>query len=79
MILGHPVDVERVKTDLMKSFECICKGALTEYVGSKIDIERKTSGLAVVKFTQPVLVQKLQYEYIEELGGRALMTPAVAG
>ena len=67
LILGHPVDVERVKEDLMKSFECTCEGALTEYVGSKIDIEQKTSGLVVVKFTQSVLVQKLQYECIEQL------------
>ena len=73
------MDMERVKEDLMKSFECTCEGALPEYVDSKIDIEQKTSGLAVVKFTQPVLVQKLQDEYIDELGGRASMTPAVAG
>ena len=73
------MDVERVKEDLMKSFEYTCESALTEYVGSKIDIERKTSELAVAKFTQPVLVQKLEDEYIEELSGRASMTPAVAG
>ena len=52
----------------MKSFECTCEGALTEYVGSTIDIKRKTSGLVVVKFMQPVLVHKLQDEYIEHLG-----------
>ena len=73
------MDVEHVKEDLMKAFKYTCEGALTEYVGSKIDIKQNTSGLAVVKFTQPVLVQKLQDEYIEELSGRALMTPAVAG
>ena len=39
LILGHPVDVERVKTDLMKSFECTCEGVMTEYVDRKIDIE----------------------------------------
>ena len=32
LILGHPVDVERVNEDLMKSFECTCEGALAEYV-----------------------------------------------
>ena len=49
----------------MKSaFECTCEGALTEYEGSKIDIKRKSNGLADVKFTQPVLVQKLKDEYL---------------
>ena len=32
-----------------------------------------------MKFTQPVLVQKLEDEYIEEFSGRASVTPSVAG
>ena len=38
MLLGTPNDVEKMKADLMKSFECKPEGPLTEYVGSKIDI-----------------------------------------
>ena len=64
----------------MKSaFECTCEGALTEYVGSKIDITRKSNGLADVKFTQSVLVQKLEDEYLENNDGKATKTLAVAG
>ena len=79
MILGHPSDVESVEKDFNKLFECTCEGLLTEYVGSKIDIKRKPDGLATVKFTQPVLVQKLKDEYIVDINGRSSMVPAVAG
>ena len=79
MILGHPSDVESVEKDFNKLFECTCEGHLTEYVGSKIDIKRKPDGLATVKFTQPVLVQKLKDEYIVDINGRSSMVPAVAG
>ena len=46
----------QMKTDLSNAFECKDKGALKDYVGSKIDIKRLESGLATVKFTQPVRV-----------------------
>ena len=49
--LGHPEDVKQTKDDLKSPFECTCEGALTEYVGSKINITRKSNGLADVKFT----------------------------
>ena len=48
---------------MMKAFKCKSEGELKEYVGSKIDIKRLPSGLATVKFTNPVLIQKLQDEY----------------
>ena len=32
-------------------------------VGSKLDLYRENSGLGKVKFTQPVLVRKLEEEY----------------
>ena len=44
--------------------KCKSKGKLKEYVGSKIDIERQSNDLAMVKFMQPVLVQKLGDEYM---------------
>ena len=45
-------------------------------MGSKIDTKRKSNGLSDVKFTQPVLVQKL---YLESMEGKAPKIPAVAG
>jgi hypothetical protein len=58
IIFGTPADVKKIEDDIKSIFECKLEGFLTEYVGSKIDVERDESGLATVKFTQPVLVQK---------------------
>ena len=79
MALGHPEDVKQMKDDLKIAYECTCEGALTEYVRNKINITRKSNGLADVKFPQAVLVQKLEDEYLENNDGKAPKTPAVAG
>ena len=47
LALGHPADVKQIKDDLKSAFDCTCDGALTEYVRSKIDITRKSNGLAM--------------------------------
>jgi len=47
----------------MSAFECKSECEMKEYLGSNIDIERQGNGLSMVKFTQPVLVQKLEDEY----------------
>ena len=46
-----------------KCINCKSEGELEEYVGSKIDIKQKSNGLATIKFTQPVLIQKLEGEF----------------
>ena len=51
---------------------------MTEYVGSKIDIVRKSNGIEDINFTQAILVQKLADKYLTE-GGRSPKTPAVYG
>ena len=79
MLLGTPDDVERMKSDSMSIFKCKPEGPLTEYVGSKIDITRKENGIARVKFTQPVLLQKLKDEFLIPIEGKNPLTPAVAG
>ena len=79
MLFGTPDDVERMKSDLMSAFECKPEGPLTEYVGSKIDITRKENGIARVKFTQPVQLQKLKDEFLIPIEGKNPLTPAVAG
>ena len=56
LALGRPEDVKQIKEDLKSLFECTCEGSLTEYVGSKIDIKKKSNGLADMKFTQHVPV-----------------------
>ena len=77
MTVEEPGDVDKLDFDLHSAFECKSKGMLKEYVGSRINIVRKRKGLATVKFTQPVLVQKLEDEY--NLPSRKANTPAVAG
>ena len=78
MILGPHNMVEQAHQDLERAFMCKHKGELMEYVGSKLSLSREDLGLGMVKFTQPVLVQKLEEEYTPP-NGIASKTPAVAG
>lgn len=78
IIFGTPKDVQEVESKIMSVFECKSEGEVTEYVGSKITITRDDEGLGTVKFTQPVLIQKLKDEY-DVPEGRAPNTPAREG
>jgi hypothetical protein len=78
MVLGPPKLVEQVQRDLEKAFTCKHEGELTEYVGSKIMFRRDAGGRGTVRFTQPVLIKKLNEEY-EVPEGPVLKTPVVAG
>eukprot|EP00984_Skeletonema_dohrnii_P034690 scaffold33638_cov142-Skeletonema_dohrnii-CCMP3373.AAC.8 len=78
IIFGTPGDVNKVEDDIKSIFECKTEGQVTEYVGSKIDVVRKNNGLATVRFTQPVLVQKLEDEF-DLPEGPAPRTPAREG
>jgi hypothetical protein len=76
--MGLPADVCQIEQDLEKSFVCKLEGEMKEYVGSKIDILRGSTGLGTAKFTQPVLVQKLKNDF--DLGSDAVpRTPALPG
>ena len=77
MVLGPPKLVEQVQRDLEKAFTCKRKGELTEYVGNKL-ITRDADRRGTVRFTQPVLIKKLNEEY-EMPEGPVSKTPAVAG
>jgi hypothetical protein len=63
IIMGLPSDVRQIEQDLERSFVCKSEGEMKEYVGSKIDILRDSTGLGTAKFTQPVLVQKLKNDF----------------
>ena len=79
MALGNPDDVNQIEADMLEAFKCDTSGCeLNECVGSKIDIKQLSSGLARMKFTNPVLVQKFQGEY-DIPSGRPSKTPSVAG
>jgi len=78
MVLGPPALVEQVQQDLEEAFTCKCEGELTEYVGSKLTFNCNTKGKGPIKFTQPVLIQKLSDEYKVPEGPASNML-AVAG
>jgi hypothetical protein len=78
LVLGWPEDVAAIRRDLESVLTCKSEGKLVEYVGNKIDVVRHDNGLATAKFTQPVLIQKIEDGF--DLGdGQAPKTPAVAG
>ena len=78
LVLGEKIDVDQVKVDLQEAFICKCEGTVKEYMGNKIDLSWNNDGLGVAKFTQLVLVQKLEDEF-ELSSGKPPRTPAVAG
>jgi len=78
MVLGPPSLVEQVQRDLEKSFTCKCEGKMREYVDSKLTFSRDDDGKGTVKFTQPVLIKKINEEY-KMTDGSISKTPAVAG
>ena len=53
------------------------RGELTEYVGSKLTFNHDGEGKGTIKFTQPVLIMKLNVEYPVP-DGPVSKTPAVA-
>jgi hypothetical protein len=77
MVLGPPSLVEQVQ-HLEKSFTCKREGELTEYVGSKLTFSHDDDGKGTVKFTQPVLIKKINDEY-KMTDEPVSKTPAVAG
>ena len=70
--------VEQVQKDLEATFTCKQEEEFVENVGSKLTLTRDSTGLGMVKFMQPVLVHKLEEEYMPPKG-MALKTPAVVG
>ena len=72
--IGPKEDVFKNKEDFKTHFECDDIGWLEEYVGCKIDIDRKERKL---KFTQPVLIQSFTDEF--NLPSRKFDTPAEQG
>ena len=60
MILVPHNMIEWAQRDLEKAF--MCKHKVMENVGSKLNHSRDVTGLDEVKFTQPVIVQKLEEE-----------------
>ena len=76
--MGEKNYFKQIKLDLKEAFICKCKGALKEYMGNKIDFSWNSHRLGTIKFTQPVLIQKLEEEFKLPKGEPPRM-PAVTG
>ena len=79
ILLGTQDDVNKMQLDLKSTFQCKLEGSLTEYVGRKIDVTCKENGIARIKFTQSVLLQKLKNKFMVPVIGKVPTTLAVAG
>ena len=79
IVFGTPAHVAKVEAGIKSVFESKSEGALTEYVGSKIDVKRREDGISTVTFTQPTLVRKLEEKCGDKFKGSAPRTPAKEG
>jgi hypothetical protein len=61
LTVGKASVVTRAKNDMMKQFECNNVGKIEEFLGNKIEIDYVSK---TVKFTQPVLLQSLNDEFV---------------
>ena len=73
MIVGPSDLVTKLKSDLMKEFECDDCGELKEYIGNKIE----RVGEDAIRLVQTVLTQSYEDEF--DLGNRCYNTPAQPG
>jgi hypothetical protein len=65
-----------LEADITTSFKAKAEPVFNEYVGNKIDINRGDDGIATIKFTRPVLIQKLEENHTPIMS-LAPKTPAV--
>ena len=74
MHVGHEENVKKAKEEFGSVFECDDEGEMKEFVGGKIDIDRKEQSM---KITQPVLLRSFKDEF--ELPKRKTPTPLPEG
>jgi hypothetical protein len=79
LAVGTPKSLELFEVDIKRSFEAKAEPEFNEYVGNRIEVKRGSDGIATIKFTQPVLIQKLKDNWANLLTGKPPRTPAIAG
>jgi hypothetical protein len=72
---GKPDDVKEAVKDMRSHFECDYLGPMKEYLGCKIDHDRKNGSM---KITQPVMIQSFEDEFNINTD-RKRITPAEPG
>jgi hypothetical protein len=74
LTVGKEHVVDTAKENMMKQFDCEDVGDLQEYIGCKLEIDKKNK---TAKLTQPVLLQSLRDEFVIHEG--TVDIPATAG
>lgn len=78
LMLGEAGDVQAMRNGLGQVLDCKLEGPLKEHVENKIDTEKRPSGARKIKFTQLILVQKMEDKF-DLPTGKVPRTPVVAG
>lgn len=78
VVCGEEQDIKAFEADIKQAFEAKSEPVFNEYVGNHITINRGDDGIAAVKFTQPVLIQKLSDNFTP-ISSRVPKTPALPG
>jgi hypothetical protein len=74
-VAGKKDGVYKAKAAMMEGFDCDNIGELKEYIGCKIDYNKKEGSM---KITQPVMIQSFEDKFnLPE--GKAANTPALPG
>jgi hypothetical protein len=78
LAIGCKMDLDTFEAEIKSELEAKAEPVFEEYLGNAVTIKRDSSGLGEVKFTQPVLLQKLKDNFpIED--NRIPRTPAAPG
>ena len=78
LVCGEDCDLDAFEREIKSEMEIKAEPEFNEYLGNAITIKRDSTGLGEVKFTQPVLLQKLRDNCPPE-NNRIPRTPAAPG
>jgi hypothetical protein len=78
LVCGEDRDIDAFERDIRSELEIKAEPEFNEYLGNAVTIKRDATGLCEVKFTQPVLLQKLKDNCPPD-NNRIPRTPAAPG
>ena len=73
LAVGTPAALESFEVDIKRSFEAKAEPEFNECVGNHIEVKRGSDDIATIKFTQPVLIQKLKDNWADLFTGKPPM------
>ena len=78
LVCGEEADLDGFEREIKSELEAKAEPEFNEYLGNAVTITRDATGLSTIKFTQPVLLQKLKDNYPPD-NNRIPRTPAAPG